>query len=936
VFVAVLVAVALHPVRSFLTEPREVVASTPSDYTGETVPLPLPGRGSVCANEIVFDPSSRIARFGATVPASAKAPALEVVARGYEDGPYRNGYRATARVPGGWRGARQLDVALRPPPTAVYGTFCVRNLENRPVDLVGSEDGRAYSRPSVTVNGAATPTELQLRLLEPGHRSLLSRAGEVMEHAATLRPFGAWWWWLLAAAVVTLAPLGVLLAMRSALAADAAAGQLARAPIAEWPSERLRLRAGAIPGWAIVAAAGAVAVVWFLYWGINTHVFQNDEDQYVYLSRWLTETFPQSLWNFDVYGRGLQRLEVWLLALPAALFDSPWSLIGGRFLNTLAFVSTAIPVYLLGRGMGLRSQWAALPAVVSVMVPWAVVTTGFLTENVAYPACLWAVWAIWRAAAAPSRWRDAIALALLLVAGAARSGLLLLAPVLPVVLLATGLRCGHGRLPARLLAVLRAHIVVWVAVALALLVLLAGAAGVAGADGLTRRLAGGYVTNVGFEPLDLLARLGRHISRAVVGTGFFPAALALPWLAIAIVRAREPARFAFAATVLLAAAAILYSLNTAGFDERYVLYLAPLLLLPATLAIAHREVAPAGFAITSVLLAVLLLRVPWTADQGPFGFFVAPVEMFYSRVVGLRMSLYLPGDADAALTIAAVALAAAGIALAVILRRAPSRLAGLPAVVLVAMVVGVVAVQNNYVMTKYVNGAGSKAGADLRERAFVDRAVPAGATVGEFAGGVGQRPEYFPIWQEVQFYNQRIDSVFAVDENVNQVPTGDDLNVISYDRRTGRLLSRDPLPDYLVIPTLIGGPRPRGEPVMLPEHVPVGVIRTSKPAGLAWDATGFEVDGTLPAGRTATVRFYGSGLRPGPHCATFDLFAPPDRAAKWNVRRAGRSVGAGTTAPAGQSRVAVELPRLVERGFIDIRLRSDGHRLLYLYVDQFC
>ena len=253
--------------------------------------------------------------------------------------------------------------------------------------------------------------------------------------------------------------------MRSALAADAAEGRLASAPIAEWPSENVRRRVAAIPGWVILAAVCAAAVVWFLYWGINTHVFQNDEDQYVYLSRWLSEDFPQSLWNFDLYGRGLQRLEVWLLAVPAALFDAPWSLIGGRLLNTIAFVSTAIPVYLLGRGLGLRPRWAALPAAVSVVVPWAVVTTAFLTENVAYPACMWAVWAIWRTAAAPSPWRDATALVLLLVAGLARTGLLLLAPVLPAALLVTGLRLGTGGILARLRTVLRSHALVWGAVA---------------------------------------------------------------------------------------------------------------------------------------------------------------------------------------------------------------------------------------------------------------------------------------------------------------------------------------------------------------------------------------------------------------------------------------------------------------------------------------
>jgi hypothetical protein len=927
--------VALFPLRSFLTEPREILASTPSDYTGLTVPLPVPGHGTACVDAILFDTNAGIARFGATAPAGTKAPPLEVVASGIENRRYGGPYRAVARVPGGWEATRQLDVRLRPPRSDVLGTLCVRNLGDKPIDLVGTAEGRAFNRPSVTVNGVPTPTELQLHLLEPGRKSLLSRAGDVMEHAATLRPFGAWWWWLLGLAVVLLAPLGVVVAMRSALAADAAEGRLASAPIAEWPSENVRRRMAAIPGWVILTAVCAAAVVWFLYWGINTHVFQNDEDQYVYLSRWLQTDFPQSLWNFDLYGRGLQRLEVWLLAIPAALFDAPWSLIGGRLLNTIAFVSTAVPVYWLGRGLGLRPRWAALPAAVSVLIPWAVVTTAFLTENLAYPACMWVVWAIWRTAAAPSAWRDAVALIMLLVAGLSRTGLLLLAPVLPAVLLVTGLRVGTGGILARLRTVLRSHALVWGAVAFALLLLVTGGFGIDAGQGLTRRLAGGYLTNVAFEPFDLLGRLGRHFSRVVVGTAFLPAAIGLPWLAVTLVRTREPARFAFAATVVVAAVALLYSLNTAGFDERYIVYLAPLLLLPATLAVARREISPAGLAITSVLLAALLLAVPWSPDHGPFGFFVSPVEMFYARVIGLRLSGYLPGDGDDTVALATLALGVGGVALAGILHRAPARLSGRAGLALVAAVPAVVLVQTHYTMTKYVNGAGSKAGADLVERAFVDRTVPAGATVGEFAGGIGQHPAYGPMWQEVQFYNQRINTVLSVDANVNQVPTGDGLAVISYDRRSGRLLSGGPLPDYLVIPTLIGGPRPRGDAIVSASYVPIGIIRAAKPAVLAWDASGLEIDGTLPRG-AASVRFFGTGLRPGHHCATFDLSAPRDRPASWSVRRGGRAAATGTIERDKQHRVAVKLAQLVERGFIDVRLRGDGLRLIALYVDQFC
>src|SRR3954451_12136684 len=99
-FVAVL-AIAAIPAVAYLLKPREVVSSTPSSYTGLTVPLPVPARGQVCADELLFDTDSQIARFGATAPRSGPAPALEIVARGTTNGPYRNAYASESRVRGG-------------------------------------------------------------------------------------------------------------------------------------------------------------------------------------------------------------------------------------------------------------------------------------------------------------------------------------------------------------------------------------------------------------------------------------------------------------------------------------------------------------------------------------------------------------------------------------------------------------------------------------------------------------------------------------------------------------------------------------------------------------------------------------------------------------------------------------------------------------------
>jgi hypothetical protein len=907
-FVLVLLVAAV-PAASYLTKKREVIASTPSAYTGLTIPLPLPGKGEACVDEIVYDQDSAVARFGATAAPGQTAPALEVIARGNTSGPYRNDYRAQARVPGGWQGTRTLDVPLTPAPGSGYGTLCIRNLEDKPVDLVGSADGRAFSRPSVKVNGQPTPTELQLRFMERGEHRYISRLGEITTHASTLKPLGAWWFWVLALALLTVVPLGALAAMRAAFADDAAL--LAR-PAEPWPSERLRERLARIPGWAIVAAAGAVAFVWFVYWGWNTHVFQSDENQYVSLSRWLWTDFPASLVNFDVYGRGLQRLEVWLLAIPAGLLDSPWSLAGGRVLNTIAFVSTAIPVYRLGRELQLRPHWAALPAVISIVVPWAVVTTGFLTENVAYPASMWAIWAIWRASVEPGWHRDLLALVLLVVAGAARSGMLLLVPVLPIVAAGTTWRCG---LPWR------RHWLLGLTVGAGVLVLLADGLGLPGADGVGQRLAGGYTTKLDFELSDQIKHFGDYISKVVLGTGFFPAAIGMPWVAVQLFKSREPGRFAFALLVLVTGAALLYSLNTAGPDERYVLYFAPLVLLPATLALAFRELTPLGVTLGSIVMAGIVASMGWTPEKGQFGFFVEPVEMFYSRVIGLKLASHLPGDEGVWVVLAAVALGVLGLALAAVLRWRPRRLNTGTAFVLGTVVVATVLIQTQYTFDKYVNGAGSRSAPSIRQRAFVDRTVPKGATVGQFDEGAGKTAEYLPLWQELQFYNQRVDTIFSLGRGEVVVPPGDGFaDEVSFDPATGRLRSpKHALPDYLVIPGVVGEARIRGEVVANPGYLAVALVKVAQPPTLSWSARGFGSYGAMgPEG--ARVRFYGTGLPAGSAQCAAITYVSPGPPAQWRMTIDGDPVSAGTVQPGAPHEAKVPLRKLTEKGYIDARI----------------
>jgi hypothetical protein len=297
----------------------------------------------------------------------------------------------------------------------------------------------------------------------------------------------------------------------------------------------------------------------------------------------------------------------------------------------------------------------------------------------------------------------------------------------------------------------------------------------------------------------------------------------------------------------------------------------------------------------------------------------------------MRLDRYLPGDAADARDLAAVVLGAVGVALALILARRRALLTTGRVAALVAAVALLVPLQAQYAIAKYVDGAGAKSGPSDRTRAFADTLVPGGQPIGEFLEGAGKDPWYFPIWQEVQFYNQRIDRVFSLGPNVNPVPPGDELyNSLSFDPRTGRLSV--PLPDYVVIPSIVGNARLRGQLVYASAYTPVELIRVEQPARLAWSAKGFDSTGQLADGAAADVRFYGPGTR----CATFTLLAPPDRPTKWRIDGPGQAGRSGTIAAGKVGRATVPLADLAARGFLDVRLGGEAVHVVDISVGATC
>src|SRR5438128_5700589 len=114
----------------------------------------------------------------------------------------------------------------------------------------------------------------------------------------------------------------------------------------------------------------------------------------------------------------------------------PDSLHEAHVLNAWVMTSAAIPAFLLARQVSGRGWVALAAALLTACVPWIVLSSFLLTEVAGYPAFLWALLAMQRAVAVPSRRNDAIALLGIALAIFARTQFVVLLLVLPLALLA--------------------------------------------------------------------------------------------------------------------------------------------------------------------------------------------------------------------------------------------------------------------------------------------------------------------------------------------------------------------------------------------------------------------------------------------------------------------------------------------------------------------
>ncbi len=650
-----------------------------------------------------------------------------------------------------------------------------------------------------------------------------------------------------------------------------------------------------------------------LHSALRVALFQDDEQQYVEQARYVAAHFPGALFQSGVWPRGPQRLDAWLMAIPFALMRGPHAFQLAHALQAFLFASTALPVFLTARRAQLGRAGSLLAAAIAITVPWAIVSTSYLAESAAYPAYGWVIFLTWISVERPSLRNEALLALAVGVAVLTRTAMLALIPLAPLAALWQEWRFGlvSGSLGARARDIAprmwSRHRLLSIVLLLGLIVLVADVAGALPGRGLGTA-TGNYYGVPSIEPLSgLLVRYREYLSRVVVGTGFVALILALPWMALTLIRPLDRRAHATAVVCLLGLLTVLATLLNSGQDERYILYTAiPISLLSASSIVealrAGRRYGTREVAVTLVFAAgliALVLATIWPPVTNAYDFFTYPSAVFVRRLVVEHVGL---GALPLALVMGAAAIVWA-------LARATGRLLRPVSILLAVGIPAVGIVQLLYDAGKFTAQVGA-AGPFAGQRSWVDEIVPGNAQVGALSLSLGATLGYLPIWRETEFWNASVtkDVMF---QSIGALPTPMGSEVIQLTiQPSGLLTARGgptltaarAVPRYMLIPqqgtNAVGL---NGKVIGASSYVPLELVHLSTPASIRWSTAGSNEEGAIPPGQAVTATVYPAALQAkGPSCATFSLLAPGGFSGRvpFVVSSAGHRVAHGALAAA--------------------------------------
>lgn len=652
---------------------------------------------------------------------------------------------------------------------------------------------------------------------------------------------------------------------------------------------------------AIVVGASALLAVGTLQ--VREWVVQTDEMLYVKLARHIGTTGSPIP---TLHGEHVGFLGV---VYPIALapfyggLDNVSAFTAAHAVNAVLFASAAIPVYLLARRL-VSPGWALVVALLCVSVPWAVNAAFVMSEAAAYPVFLWAVLACHVCVAEPSRRSDALAVVALALAFFTRPQFLFLAAVLPLAaLIAVGPRPAFRQ--HRLLAIVYAVGALLVAVLAAL--------------GQAHRLLGDYgvtATQGSLLPAIAWKSAAIHLDVLAVGLGVVPLLLGGGW-AYSALRAGSVRLRAFAAITALAVP--LLALETGSYDvrfggpdvirDRYLFYLAPLLLLATVVCLLQERLPLVGIAAVTVVFAATAVF----ADFAPVaGLWVDSPESVLNDLIH-DQSGGLPAGVFVALCGVVLGLICLGLALV------PRRAALLGVVVAVFCFGGAVA---GYAFDRLLTTntpLGVPTTGKSRVRDWIDSVVPAGNPVGLLAYPLSRDWGQSAIqWWDAEFWNNRARRAFVVPDGTYTY-TPFPSTVLRLDFATGRFTGTDDAP-----PFVLGAPNDARfglAGAQTAANVGLVLSQVGRPYRALWATRGLDSDGWTRPGRPTTIRLYAAPDAAAQAVTVTALLDAPPEAGKPVSYRLGER--RGTIAPGARAQPS-QTVCIPAGGHADLPLDADG------------
>jgi hypothetical protein len=855
----VLVLGALFAALPFLTHERDLLTTTPQPSPLVALSaVKVPGGAQACLDRAVMDERSDEIRF-VVGTYKRRPPPLRLTIRG-------RGHRDSERIASrDYRDHQGLRVPVRAPASARLVTVCIRNGGRHEIALSASND-RTRSHSTTTVDGVPVAPNFVVQFAERRPESLLEHMPVIVRRMTIFRPVPAWLLWPLAILFTIGLPAGVMVAyvrsVASVEAEDAAArramlaagGAAAVQPLRERHPRLARVVSA--PRFWLVAIVGAIFVLGARYaLSLVEYFVMPDELGYVKQASHLASTWqpstPGDMW-FNSYA------QLWsLLIAPAyGLLATPAAFDAAHLLGAAAFASAAIPAYLLAGRVIEAPIGRLLAAALTVTVPWLAFAGSLMTETLGYPLFVWALLACCVAIERPSLARDAIALGAIALAFLTRPQLAALAVAFAgAVVLHELTFTDSGRRPrSAALKRLSRHALLLVLVVGGLVLVVAGVS--------TSAVLGNYasVTDGGLFVDGMLAQGRELLAYTALGVCVLPLALAPAWIMLELARPRDAAAHALAALSLVTLVTMVvvtasFSVRfTAGINDRYLFFVAPVLTIGAVALLFDRRRATlpllAGAALAAAILGTAVLRA-----QGPS--IVSPTwglnTVLQGRGLRLRDALGLSGLSAADLL--AILTAAAVVALAVARRLWPQTR-------WIAIGVSGALLFSSLLATRYVldtiKQTQARAGqAFVDGRDWLDRLAPGDGDVGAVLSLIDSPRVSAASWWDVSFWNKRIDRVWRLPDS--DLYEQGFARPASVDPRTGRMAALDER-SLLVVGRLDRRFALRGARTIA-DRGPFAVVRAPRPYRAAWTLRAARDDGLLAGGRRGWLTLYGDGRR---------------------------------------------------------------------------